>query len=99
MNNQSTKKIASAWDFESEVQGIDAELTDVVNALQLLYENLESEGYQPADKIVEWQAVNFVRRFDYYLSTLFLIKTTLQGCQKQLGAAIEKTVKERKHEN
>ena len=99
MNNPPPEKIASDWDFENEVQDVDAYLTDAVNALQLLYENLESEGLQPRDKITAWKAVNFVRRFDYYLSTLYLIKTTLINCEKQLLDAIHKQFDNRRNHN
>lgn len=93
------EEITSAWDFESRVDYVDAELTDAVNALQLLYESLKREGYQDPDKIVEWRAINFIQRFSYYLSTLYLIKAALQDCEEQLTAAINKQNEARRNHN
>ena len=67
------REVKSLFDAAVLMDNAHAELCQIFDAMQLLDEGMEDEGFQPEDKLEEWRAVNFVKRFPLYLSLFRVI--------------------------
>lgn len=65
-------------------------MEEALDALSLLDEGLEHEGYQYEDKFDEFKAINFVKRFPMYYSALQIITRDLRTSVKEMKAEIDR---------
>ncbi len=73
------------FDAASKVEDPVGYLEDDLLALELLYEGLESEGWQHPDKpIDEYKAESFVRRFPRFHASFHIILAELQQRVQEL---------------
>ena len=91
-----TTKNLSDWDFVQAVEYAQCYFDEVNDALRVLHEELETEGYQSKENFEDWRAINFAQRFPMYLSTLNLIRRENERLTDQLRQAIDLRYKERK---
>lgn len=66
-------QIKTIFDAASVMDGTHAELCEIYDALQVLDDSMEEEGYQPEGKFEDWKAINFARRYPVYQSTFRVI--------------------------
>ena len=72
----------------SEVESIHPELREVADALLILEDSIEKEGFQSEDNFEEWVAINFSKRLPLYMSTLSVIRRDLNRTIDELYVAI-----------
>lgn len=63
--------------------------TEACNALDMLYEQMDSDGFRYEDKFEEWKAINFSRRLPMYLSTYRVIQRDLENTVKLMEVCAE----------
>ena len=65
-------------DAASAIEGDVAYLEETADAFRVLYEEMETEGYQTKEDFKEWKALSFARRFPLYLPTLNVLIRVLR---------------------
>lgn len=82
--------VSDLYDAASKIDISKIQIDEDLDALQLLYETLESEGYQPEDRFEECKAVNFGHRFPMHLSALQVILRDINRSIKDMQSEIER---------
>lgn len=62
------------------------DLLQILDALSILDDDLEREGYQPENGFTEWKAIAFAKRFPMYLSALRVVCRDLRRVTDQMDA-------------
>lgn len=73
-----------------DIEDVQAQLADSINALLLITDGLSIEGRQTEDKADSGKAVAFSMRLPFYLSALYVIVRDLQESADQLNDEISR---------
>lgn len=84
------KEKMDLWDAACDMDNFQALLSEDADALEVLYDKMEAEGYQTEEHFEEWQAINFVHRFPMYLSAMRVIRRDAEQNVAALRAASDK---------
>ena len=77
----------SLYDAASAMECSELELKELLDAFQLLDEQIESEGIQPKQPFEDWHAVCFSRRFHLHFSAFRVLTRDLYRITQELGSA------------
>lgn len=78
----SAPKNMDLYTIHGELDCLITLLTEACSALDVLYEQMECEGFQQKESFEEWKAINFSRRFPMFLSTYRVIQRDLENTVK-----------------
>ncbi|MBR1780045.1 MAG: hypothetical protein IJ751_01415 [Oscillospiraceae bacterium] len=85
-------EINDLFDAATEMECFGAALADTREALAVLLDNMELDGYQPPGAPLDTQkALGYVRRFPGYLATLRIFGEKLEGMGRHLDEATAAT--------
>lgn len=79
-------QIKTLFEAAASADNIHTELCEIRDALQVLDECMEGDGYQNQENFKEWKAINFARRFPIYQSTYRIILRDLMRVIDDLRA-------------
>ena len=79
----------SLYDAASAMECSELELKELLDAFQLLDEQMESEGLQSKQPFEDWRAVCFSRRFHLHFSAFRVLTRDLYRITQELGVACD----------
>lgn len=82
-----------AMDIYDVANGVDGELSyllETADAMDMLYESLESEGYQSEERFEDCKAISFAHRFPAYLSTMNVLRRALRQNIRDIQDEVDK---------
>lgn len=80
------------YDAASAMECAGIELKELLDAFQLLDEQMESEGIQPKQPFEDWRAVCFSRRFPLHFSAFRVLTRDLYRITQELGVACDQAL-------
>lgn len=72
----------------SQIDDVHSVLAEAVDAMQILDDFMEEEGFMHERNFEEWRAINFSKRFPLYLNTFRVILRDIVRAKDELHAAI-----------
>lgn len=77
------------WDINDDLDSTLSYIDETTDALDVLYEKMELEGYQSGERFDEAKAISFAKRFPQYFSTLNVIRRELERNIKDIRSISE----------